>query len=253
VLPPELLNDDPAGFAWGVWHDRTPKLIAQIRDGHPYGPSQRQAFDALWAEVAAGTMRPLPEDAHDAATWAAGYYRKPWQDAPFLWSESYFYRRLLAAADFFEPGPWYYADPFAQLKNAELGGADAGTALAAQCDLGSLTLAEQGQAKLLAALWGNRADLTFRIGRAGDTTKEAGLVADRPYSGRAAGLLGPAARQAVAVLRLGRDHRGRDSVPGPAGAHPGHGRSGSPYPRCRRRRPAQFAHARVLLLATAIP
>jgi hypothetical protein len=179
VLPPELLNDDPAGFAWGVWHDRTPKLIAQIRDGHPYGPSQRQAFDALWAEVAAGTMRPLPEDAHDAATWAAGYYRKPWQDAPFLWSESYFYRRLLAAADFFEPGPWYYADPFAQLKNAELGGADAGTALAAQCDLGSLTLAEQGQAKLLAALWGNRADLTFRIGRAGDTTKEAGLVADQ--------------------------------------------------------------------------
>jgi hypothetical protein len=184
VLPPELLNNDPAGFAWGVWHDRTPTLIARIRDAHPYGPRQRQAFDALWAEVDSGTMQRLAGDAHDAETWAARYYGKPWRDAPFLWSESYFYRRLLDAADFFRPGPWYYADPFAQLKNAELVSADAETALAAQRDLDSLSLAEQGQAKLLAALWGNRADLTFRIGRArtgraGETTTEAGLVADQ--------------------------------------------------------------------------
>ena len=34
-LPPELLNNDPQGFAWGVWHDRTPKLVTQIRDAHP--------------------------------------------------------------------------------------------------------------------------------------------------------------------------------------------------------------------------
>ena len=179
MLPPELLNNDPAGFAWEVWHDRTPKLIARIRDAHPYGPSQRQAFDALLAEVETGTMRPLRADAHDADMWAAGYYGKPWQDAPFLWSESYFYRRLLDAAGFFEPGPWYYVDPFAQLKNAELASADAETALAAQRDLDSLTLADQGQAKLLAALRGNRADLTYRIGRAVPTMAEAGLVADQ--------------------------------------------------------------------------
>jgi hypothetical protein len=42
VLPPELLNNDPNGFAWGVWHDRTPRLVAQIRDAHPYGPPQRR-------------------------------------------------------------------------------------------------------------------------------------------------------------------------------------------------------------------
>lgn len=46
-LPPELLNNDPRGFAWGVWHDRTPKLITQVRDGHPYGPDQRRALDSL--------------------------------------------------------------------------------------------------------------------------------------------------------------------------------------------------------------
>ena len=179
VLPPELLNSDPAGFAWGVWHDRTPKLIAQIRDAHPYGPAQRRAFDALMAEVETGPMRPLPNGTHDAELWTSAYYGKPWRDAPFLWSESYFYRRLLDAAGFFEPGPWYYVDPFAQLKAAELGSAAAESALSAQSDVDGLTPAEQGQAKLLAALWGNRADLTFRIGRAGETTAEAGLVADQ--------------------------------------------------------------------------
>jgi hypothetical protein len=191
VLPPELLNNDPAGFAWGVWHDRTPRLIARIRDAHPYGPGQRRALDALWTEIDSGLMRPLPDGARDREQWAAGYYGKPWRDAPFLWSESYFYRRLLDAVAFFEPGPWYYVDPFAQLKDAELHGADARTALAAQRDIAGLPPAEQGQARLLAALWGNRADLTFRIGQPdqpgqpgqpgqlAETAAEATLVADQ--------------------------------------------------------------------------
>ena len=36
------------------------------------------------------------------------------------WSESYFYRRVLDAVGFFEPGPWRGVDPFAPLKRAEL-------------------------------------------------------------------------------------------------------------------------------------
>src|SRR5437660_9100285 len=122
-LPPELLNNDPDGFAWGVWHDRTPKLIAQIRDAHPYGPAQRRALDELLAEVSSGVMRPLGLHAHDREIWSsrgAGYFGKPWLDAPFLWSESYFYRRLLDAVGFFGPGPWRWVDPFEDLKAAEL-------------------------------------------------------------------------------------------------------------------------------------
>jgi hypothetical protein len=181
VLPPRLLNNDPAGFAWGVWHDRTPKLIAQIRGAHPYGPAQRQALDALGREVEADVIQSLPGDAQDREQWASDYYGLPWRDAPFLWSESYFYRRLLDAVGFFEPGPWYYVDPFLQLKDAELHSAGAETALTGQRDLENLTLAEQGQAKLLAALWGNRADLTFRIGRVAEAeaAEEAGLVVDQ--------------------------------------------------------------------------
>lgn len=96
-LPPELLNNDPQGFAWGVWHDRTPKLVTQIRDAHPYGPGQRRALEELLEEIASGVMEPLGPHTHDHQTWAswgADYFGKPWLDAPFLWSESY----LLPAA-----------------------------------------------------------------------------------------------------------------------------------------------------------
>src|SRR5215472_7587319 len=64
-LPPELLNNDPHGFAWGVWHDRAPRLVAQIRDAHPYGPAQRDALAALLAEISAGVMQPLDPGAAD--------------------------------------------------------------------------------------------------------------------------------------------------------------------------------------------
>jgi hypothetical protein len=181
---PELLNNDPAGFAWGVWHDRTPKLVAQILDGHPYGAAQRRALEMLLAEIGSGPMRPLPSDAPDAAAWqrwGSPYLGHPWADAPFLWSESYFFRRVMDALDFFRPGPWFWIDPFEQLKAAELGDPSLEADLAALDEVAGLPPREQAQAKLLASLWGNRADLGFRVGMAEGSThpEQEGLVADQ--------------------------------------------------------------------------
>jgi Damage-control phosphatase ARMT1-like domain len=167
ALPPELLNNDPNGFAWGVWHDRTPKLVTRVRDAHPYGPQQRRALEALLQEIASGVMEPLGPHTHDHQTWAswgAKYFGKPWLEAPFLWSESYFYRRLLDAVRFFEPGPWRWLDPFEFLKTAELRDPTLEPDLVALDDLQQLSAADQGRAILLASLWGNRADLGFKMG-----------------------------------------------------------------------------------------
>jgi hypothetical protein len=164
---PELLSDDPGGFAWGVLYERTPRLIAQVRDAHPYGPGQRRALDSLAEEVATGTVRPLGEHAHDHAAWdrwGTAYFGKRWAEVPFLWWESYFYRRLLDAVGFFTPGPWYWVDPFTYLKDAELRDAGMESDLATLDALGRLPAGEQRQAKLRASLWGNQADLGFRIG-----------------------------------------------------------------------------------------
>lgn len=180
-LPPELLNNDPAGFAWGVWHDRTPKLIAQIRDTHPYDAAQREALTALQKEIESGCIQPLPEGAHDAdqwMRWAGGHLGKRWADAPFLWSESYFFRRLLEATRYFEAGPWRYVDPFATLKEAELRAPVVEQSLSKLQDIQALPADEQVKLKLLAALWGNRADLGFRIGRNSEAEAKTDLVAD---------------------------------------------------------------------------
>lgn len=50
------------------------------------------------------------------------HFGRSWYDAPFLWAESYFYRRLLGTVGYFGAGPWQGIDPFAPFKQAELRG-----------------------------------------------------------------------------------------------------------------------------------
>src|SRR4051812_26391303 len=94
----EILCNEPGSFAWGVLHERHPALIDQVRRGNPYPPGQERALDSLLEEAAHGRIAELPRDAHDHAVWQAwgrGQYGRAWSDAPFLWVEGYFYRRLL--------------------------------------------------------------------------------------------------------------------------------------------------------------
>lgn len=204
-VPPELLNGD--GFAWSVWHDRTPKLIGRVRDAHPYGPQQRAALDALLAEVTGGVMQPPASHAGDRQGWLSwdeGYFGRPWAQAPFLWSESLFYRRLLDAVGYFEPGPWQHADPFEFLKSAELADPALAGSLAALDDPGHAeSAARQGRDRLIAALWGNQADLGFRMGataRDGDRAEER-IICDQSAELLAA--LGPEARVIVVADNAG--------------------------------------------------
>jgi hypothetical protein len=100
-----------------------PSAHRTVKVAHPYPGGIRDSLDRLLDDVASGTIGPLPAGAwdHDAWTaWAAPYIGTSWQDAPFLWSESYFYRQLLEATGFFEPGPWQRVDPFARMKAAGL-------------------------------------------------------------------------------------------------------------------------------------
>jgi len=207
-LPPVLLNNDPHGFAWRVWRERTPRLVGQIKDAHPYGPAQRRALDGLLDEIAGGLIAPLGPGARDQGTWStwgADYCGTPWLDAPFLWSESYFYRRLLDAVGFFAPGAWQGIDPFAYLKDAELRDPALEPDLAALDAVDRLPVREQGQAKLMASLWGNRADLGFRIGSAPGSAEleSAGLVADDSSDLWSA--LGPDARVVLVADNAGRE------------------------------------------------
>ncbi|MFI6575317.1 damage-control phosphatase ARMT1 family protein [Nocardiopsis sp. NPDC050513] len=180
---PAITSGTPGTFAWGVLAKRHPALIQQVRDAFPYAPEQRRALDVMLEEITEGVIEPLPETAHDHSTWTAWgreCFGRSWFEAPFLWAESYFYRKLLQAVGYFAPGPWQGVDPFAPFKQAELRSEELAEELVALGDLAARPEQERAEALLHASLWGNRADLGFRIS-AGDAAHSAAvshLVAD---------------------------------------------------------------------------
>ena len=179
---PVILSNEPGSFAWGVFHDRHPKLIQQLLDALPYPAEQRRRLRRLLDDSLQGVLAPLNEDAHDHGQWldwGQGLWGLPWGDAPFLWAESYFYRCLLDATGYFEPGPWQGVDPFAPFKAAELSGSAVDDELAALGELVTLPENERRDALLLSSLWGNRADLSFQITSGGAAAaRSSALLAD---------------------------------------------------------------------------
>jgi hypothetical protein len=155
-----MTSDKPGSLAWHVWHERHPALLEQIIAAHPYPAPIVGALRAL-----------LDETLHGPG----------WLDAPFLSAESTFYHRLLSAVRYNADGPWRGVDPFAFLKNAEL-------ASAPLDGLADLSIVEA----MHAALWGNQADLGFRIGVAATGKPGPRSVAPRPAQAAGSGVLGKA-------------------------------------------------------------
>ena len=212
---PVIRGDVPGSFARSVLASRHPAIIRQVREALPFGPAQRRALDGLLREITSGMIEPLPPGAADQArweSWGRGAFGRSWFDVPFLWAESYFYRRVLAATGYFAPGPWQGADPFAPVKQAELDSSGVQDELAAVDQLAPQHAAERGTALLGAALWGNRADLGFRLSSgAPQAAARSDLVADD--SALLWDLLPPGPGRAAAVVHLVADNAGRELIP----------------------------------------
>ncbi|MEV7790082.1 damage-control phosphatase ARMT1 family protein [Streptomyces sp. NPDC088106] len=211
---PVIVPDEPGTFPHGVLAERHPAIVRQVREAFPYEPAQHRALDALLADCATGTIEPLPAGAHDRERWRAWgmdtYAGRSWYDVPWLWSESWFYRRLLDAVGYFGPGPWQGVDPFRPSKLAELGSPATDEELAALDDLTGRPEDEQAAALLHGSLWGNRADLGFRLSAegAGESAAVPALVADDTE--RLWTLLGTPAADTLCLVA---DNAGRELVP----------------------------------------
>ncbi|MBV7695804.1 damage-control phosphatase ARMT1 family protein [Streptomyces sp. TRM70350] len=210
---PVILGNETGSFPHSVLAERHPAIIRQVRGSLPYGPDRQRALDALLTNCTTGVIEPLPSDAHDRDRWAAWgldtYAGQSWFDVPWLWSESYFYRRLLEAVGYFGPGPEQAIDPFRPVKLAELDAPRTDEELAALDHLESRPADERAQALLHGSLWDNRADLGFRLSAGGDTPAAApGLVADD--SETLWSLLPPSG---AGTLCLIADNAGRELIP----------------------------------------
>ncbi|MGW0826042.1 damage-control phosphatase ARMT1 family protein [Streptomyces sp. NPDC002845] len=178
---PVIHSADPDSFPHSVLAERHPALIRKVQDAFPYGPEQRRALDALLKTATEGVVEPPEAGDEWWEAWGVRQYvGRSWFEVPFLWSESYFYRRLLDAVGYFGPGAWRGVDPFRPFKLAELDTGEAADELAALDRLADLPEAEQRQALLHGSLWGNRADLGFRIqaGADGERSAASALLAD---------------------------------------------------------------------------
>ncbi|MFD4606893.1 damage-control phosphatase ARMT1 family protein [Streptomyces sp. NPDC058440] len=171
---PVILGNEPGSFPRSVLAERHPAIIRQVRDAFPYSPEQHRALDALLESCGEGVIEDLPAAAPDRDRWRSWglerYAGHSWFDVPWLWSESYFYRRLLEAVGYFGPGPWQGIDPFRPSKLAELDSRETDEELAALDELASKPAAQRADALLHGSLWGNRADLGFRLSAGGAET-----------------------------------------------------------------------------------
>jgi hypothetical protein len=160
--PRPIMTSDPGSFAQSTIIERKPVIIQQVLHDNDYTPDTSKALYRLQEEIASGTMQPIREYAEDVDFWNFQLSIQPgqtWRDAPWYFAESFFYRRLLEAVGYFQPGPGLGRDPFRQQKLNQM---------IADLRCFERNWREESDAKpaetflplFRACLWGNRTDLS---------------------------------------------------------------------------------------------
>jgi hypothetical protein len=207
------MTSEPGSFARATIVERKPQIIARVRADHAYPPAIEARLAAFRDEISSGTVQPLTEEeVGEAPVWKEAWSRyegRTWLELPWYFAETYFYRRLLEAVDYFQPGPWYRCDPFEPQKRAQEAEAIPQVA-GAWAQLRTIAPIERFAPLLHAALWGNRADLsnlTVRERAVGDTTADqAHIIIDHTH--RVHALL----RNGVDRVAFINDNVGADSL-----------------------------------------
>lgn len=157
ILPAPWRAADAGSFAAHTVLSRLPAIARRVLHEAALAPAMARAIGGLLAEMPHRCLTPIEDIAADVPGWNAAlapYTADDWLTAPWFLVETYFYRRLAAIAGWFAGGP----DVFALQKARGLSGV---------APVLARLLAEPGHGDagvsraLLAALWGNRADLSL--------------------------------------------------------------------------------------------
>ncbi|KAK8788714.1 hypothetical protein V5799_021509 [Amblyomma americanum] len=205
ALPPPLSAKDPKGFAYKTLRERLAVILTRAMDTvsgdaaeteRQKGPEARQDIQVvverlakLRDEITANKpLIALEDDFQDAAVWNAVLQQYTvenkgcpprWYDAPWLYFETYFYRRIFEA--FYKTAKLKDYDPFTKLKEDALNGCI--SAAHTLCDFvrsSSHRDASSGELKqstyrlIHSSLWGNRCDLSLSCGA--DASGQAGSL-----------------------------------------------------------------------------
>lgn len=175
LLPlPEPLNGTVEGsFAHYTITVRMPWILREVIEENDYPPGVEAKLQALLVEIPNAPLRPLQDaSAPDSAEWARyilPYLGKNWLEVPWFFAEPYYYRRILEATGYFEPGPRQGSDPFTNQKRKVLETADPAVVTLSKTVAQAVQIpnldTEQKQSwshrLLVANVWGNQADLSM--------------------------------------------------------------------------------------------
>ncbi|MCL5998770.1 MAG: damage-control phosphatase ARMT1 family protein [Chloroflexi bacterium] len=160
------MTSEPGSFAYNTFKVRVPRIIDEIVTRNDFSADIRQAFQDLRTEITGGTIRGLIEPAPDQMFWntvSQPWLGHSWLDVPWYWAETFFYRRVLEATGYFQPGPWQGVDPYAPQKESELQPDAAPRILRATLEALPTGLCQRFEMLLHASLWGNRTDLSYNV------------------------------------------------------------------------------------------
>ncbi len=161
-LPPLIMTSEKSSFARLTIEDRKPKVIDSILTNFDSPPSIRKNLINLRKELTTGVVQPLHENTSDRTYWENAlqpFLRNTWLELPWFLAETFFFRRVLEATQYFQPGPSYLIDPYKFLKSKEL--SRGMSVLSANYPTKEIRPLRKGfQFACYQAMWGNRGDLS---------------------------------------------------------------------------------------------
>ena len=174
-LPPSMLGAELGTFTHKSVVVRLPTVLQRSLQENDFSPEIVARLEALRAEIPEARLRPLlPNNAPDASSWKAmiaplldGDNLGPdWLHTPWLFVEHYFYRRMMEAIGFFEPGKWEKYDPFSYQKERSLEetlhSIEAFSLLLEEMIAGNSQAPDEALAQMVRMnLWGNQGDLSL--------------------------------------------------------------------------------------------
>jgi hypothetical protein len=123
VAPPQHGNE-PGTWAFKTVSTRFPKTARRIFKENDFSDEIEARLRALIADIPHAAIRPIEDPgAPDNPAWSefvTPYLGQNWHQPPWFFTEHYFYRRILEATRFFQPGDGGGVDPFLYQKRKGL-------------------------------------------------------------------------------------------------------------------------------------
>jgi hypothetical protein len=162
IFPPPLMTSEPDSYARLTIIERKPKIISQIIEDNNYPPEIVANLGFLRQEITDQVMQPLHENIPDCEIWnheLARYSGKTWLEVPWYFAETFFYRKVLEAVNYFQPGQWMFWNPFCKQKERQMRN-DVSRLADSWERIFQLSPQADFETFIHSALWGNRADLS---------------------------------------------------------------------------------------------